>query len=110
MTYAFALDLIDDPALIAEYEQHHTAVWPEIEASIREAGITSMLIYRVANRLFMLVETDASFTFERKAEIDRSNPVVQRWEALMSTYQQAIPGTDPSQKWVLMHCIYDLNS
>lgn len=26
--YVLALDLVDDPALITEYEQHHKAVWP----------------------------------------------------------------------------------
>ena len=108
MTYALALDLTDDPALIAEYEAYHANMRPEIEATIRAAGITGMTLYRFGNRLFMLIETDDTFSFERKARMDAETPLVQEWERLMWTYQQAIPGSQPGEKWVLMHQIYDL--
>jgi L-rhamnose mutarotase len=34
--YCLALDLKDDPALIAEYEVYHRKIWPEIERSIKD--------------------------------------------------------------------------
>ena len=108
MLYALALDLKDDPALIAEYEHYHANPRPEIEATIRAAGITGMTLYRAGNRLFMLMETDDTFSFERKAQMDADNPVVQEWEALMWTYQQALPFAQPGEKWVLMKQIYNL--
>jgi L-rhamnose mutarotase len=49
--YCFALDLVDDEALIAKYEEHHTAVWPEIKKSITDSGIEVLDIYRAGNRL-----------------------------------------------------------
>ena len=52
--YCLACDLKNDPKLIAEYEQYHERVWPEIEASIKDSGIVSMEIYRIENRLFMI--------------------------------------------------------
>ena len=55
--YCLALDLKADDRLIAEYEAWHRAVWPEILASIRESGITTLEIYRVENRLFMVGNT-----------------------------------------------------
>jgi len=106
--YALALDLVDNPTLIAEYEAYHRAVWPEIQASIREAGIVAMEIYRFANRLFMLMEVSDDFSFEKKASMDASNPKVQEWEQLMWKYQQAIPGAKPGEKWVLMDKIFEL--
>lgn len=108
MRYALALDLKDDPALIAEYERYHERIWPEIEASIRESGITSMEIYRVGNRLFMLMETDAHFSFDAKAAADAANPTVQEWEALMWRYQQALPVAQPGEKWLRMTKIFQL--
>ncbi|ARK11333.1 L-rhamnose mutarotase [Fibrella sp. ES10-3-2-2] len=108
MTYALALDLKDDAALIAEYEHHHANPRPEIEASIREAGVTAMNIYRFGNRLFMIMETDDTFSFDRKAQMDATNPAVQVWEQLMWGYQQAVPGARPGEKWVLMDQIYSL--
>ncbi|GAB3894139.1 L-fucose mutarotase [Larkinella knui] len=108
MRHCFALDLKDDPALIAEYEKYHEKLRPEIEESIRSAGITEMEIYRIGNRLFMIMETDASFSFEKKAEMDASNPNVQEWETLMWTYQQALPMAKPGEKWMLLDNIFKL--
>jgi L-rhamnose mutarotase len=108
MRYCLALDLKDDPALIAEYEQYHKRLRPEIEASIRESGITDMQLYRIGNRLFMIMETDETFSFEAKAAADAANPKVQEWENLMWGYQQALPMAKPGEKWVLMDRIFKL--
>lgn len=106
--YCLALDLNDDPELISEYEAYHRNVWPEILETIHAAGISQMEIYRLSNRLFMIMETDESFSFEQKAAADLSNPKVQEWEKLMWKYQQAIPGARPGEKWRLMDKIFDL--
>lgn len=108
MLYYFALDLQPEPELIAAYEEHHRKVWPEILQSIREAGILNLEIYRVENRLFMVMETTADFSFEQKAAADAANPVVQDWETLMWRYQQALPGSAPGEKWRRMDCIFKL--
>jgi len=106
--YYLALDLKDDETLIREYEAWHQNVWPEILQSIKEAGIGRMEIYRVANRLFMIMDATDDFSFENKAIADASNKKVQEWEDLMWKYQQAIPGSKPGEKWVLMEKIFDL--
>ena len=107
--YCLALDLVDDPELIREYEEFHQKVWPEIEKSIRDAGVVQMEIYRIENRLFMIMETDESFSFQKKAKMDEENQVVQRWEELMSKYQQSLPGSANGEKWRLMKKIYTLS-
>lgn len=104
--YHLALDLKDDPALIAEYEAYHQRVWPEILKSIHEAGIEKMEIYRVGNRLFMIMDVNDSFSFENKSISDKNNKVVQEWETLMWKYQQALPFARPGEKWVLMKKIF----
>lgn len=106
--YCLALDLINDEKLIAEYEQHHQAVWPEIQDSIKSSGIEVLEIYRTGNRLFMIMEVNGSFSFEEKRAADAANPVVQKWETLMWNYQQALPGTKPGEKWMLMDKIFSL--
>lgn len=109
MRYYLTLDLKDDPVLIAEYERLHERLRPEIEQSIREAGILNMEIYRVGNRLFMLMETDDTFSFTAKAAADAANPAVQEWETFVWQYQQALPFAKPGEKWVLMNQIFALN-
>lgn len=110
--YCLALDLKDDPQLMSEYENWHkpSNAWREITASILDVGVVSMQIYRVFNRLFMIMEVDHTFSFERKKEMDRANEKVQMWEEIMDKYQQLLPGTTPGTKWMLMEKIYDLNN
>ena len=106
--YCLALDLHDDPGLIAEYERHHREVWPEVLQSIGGTGIEDLEIYRTGNRLFMIMEVADGFSFQAKARSDQGNPKVQEWEKLMWTFQKALPWAEPGQKWVPMERIFKL--
>ena len=106
--HCLALDLRDDPALIAEYEEYHCKVWPEIIKSIKDSGIEVLDIYRTGNRLFMIIDAAADFSFEKKSAADIANPKVQEWEALMWKFQQALPWAKPDEKWVVMDKIFQL--
>ncbi|AFD06708.1 L-rhamnose mutarotase [Solitalea canadensis] len=104
--HCFALDLKPDAELIAEYEKYHTEVWPEVLENLSAAGIEQLEIYRVENRLFMIMEVNDSFSFDKKKKLDDNNDKVQQWETLMWTYQQALPSALPGQKWVPMGKIF----
>ena len=106
--YCLALDLINDPELILAYEQYHQKIWPEIATSSKESGIEHMEIYRVGNRLLMIMEVNDGFSFEAKSKADAANPKVQEWETLMWKYQQALPFAKPGEKWLLMDKIFTL--
>jgi L-rhamnose mutarotase len=108
--YCLAVDLIDDPTLIKEYEHRHRSenIWPEIKKSIISIGILNMQIYRTGNRLFMIMETSDDFSFEKKTLMDTSNPRVQEWEKLMWKFQQPLPWAKTGEKWVLMDKIFQL--
>jgi L-rhamnose mutarotase len=108
--YCLALDLVNDEQLIAEYEAYHRDVWPAVKKSITGSGITAMDIYRTGNRLFMIMDTNDSFSFEQKTEMDNGNPVVQEWEQLMWKFQQSLPWAKPGEKWILMDRIFDLHA
>ena len=108
MRYCLALDLVNEEEKIAAYEAYHKEVWPEIIDSIISSGIQSMEIYRVENRLFMIMETSVEFSFEQKAMMDASNDIVQQWEKTMWEYQQALPISKPGEKWMLMQKIFTL--
>jgi L-rhamnose mutarotase len=108
LRYCLALDLKDDPKLIAEYEKYHKNVWPEIIKSIKDSGIEILDIYRTGNRLFMIIEPNADFSFEKKAAMDIANPKVQEWEDLMWKFQQVLPWAKQGEKWILMDKIFEL--
>ena len=87
--YCQTLDLKDDEKLIQEYMYWHSPenFWPEIGQGIREVGILDMQIYRLGNRLFMILETPDDF---------------------VARYQQVAPGASSAEKWQLMDRIFKL--
>ena len=111
MRLYYALDLKDDPALIAEYERWHQPenIWPDIVDSIRAAGIRDLEIFRAGNRLVMALDVPDDFSPAAKADADAANPRVQAWEALMWRFQQPLPFAKPGEKWVPMVRMFSLS-
>jgi L-rhamnose mutarotase len=106
--FCLALDLVNDAQAITAYDDYHKNVWPEIKESLKEADILDMEIYRTGNRLFMILKVSPEFSFEKKKQLDQANPVVQKWETLMSTFQSPLPGSGPGEKWTLMDRVFKL--
>lgn len=109
--HCLAMDLKDDPDLIAEYDRYHRAVWPEVKQSLQDVGVEDMEIYRTGNRLFMIMEVSDGFSFEAKAEADLANPRVVEWEDLMGTLQQPLPWVGPGgpgARWARMERVFKL--
>ena len=106
--YSLTLDLKNDPELIRQYEEFHKTVWPEIISSIKNAGIQNMQIYRYETRLFMIMEVNDDFSFDKKEQADANNAKVQEWEELMWKYQQPLAGAAKGEKWKLMDKIFEL--
>ena len=106
--YCLALDLKDDPDLIVEYEKYHKNVWPEIIESIKQSGIEVLDIYRTGNRLFMIIDANEEFSFEKKSAMDEVNPKVKEWEELMWRFQLGLPWAKTGEKWILMEKIFEL--
>lgn len=108
----FALDLKDDPKLIAQYKKWHEPGRPPpaVTRSLRDAGIEALEIYLCGNRLFMLLEAAEAFSLEKKARADAANAEVCAWEELMWNFQQRLPWAREGEKWIPAQRIYDLNS
>jgi L-rhamnose mutarotase len=109
--YALALDLVDDAARIAAYEKAHETIWPEVRDHLRAQGVLDMEIYRLGTRLFMVMEVDpVLYRAEAMAQASKASPVIEKWEALMGTYQLPTPWTPANVKWAPMARIFSLRS
>jgi L-rhamnose mutarotase len=107
--YGRMLNLKDDPAVIAAYDEHHRHVWPEVECGLRAIGIERMLIWRLGRRLFMLMETADAFDPARDfARYMESDPRIREWQALMETFQEPVPEAKPGEWWADMDLVYAL--
>ena len=109
MRHCLALDLKDDPALIAEYVAYHRNIWLEVRAHLHAHGVTGMEIYRLGTRMVMLMETDdARYDGQAMAAATRNDPKIREWEALMWKFQAPTPWTPEGEKWVGMERIFEL--
>lgn len=102
----FALDLVDDAALIAEYEARHApgAVWPAVAAHIRAQGVEAMEIWRTGDRMVMIAEVAPDYP-----RAVPEPPENAEWEALMWRFQRPLPHAAKGEKWLSMTRIFALD-
>ena len=107
--YGLALDLRDDPGLIARYRAEHTHAWPEVLDRLRAVGITEMRIFLLGRRLFMYCETRDGF--DPATDFARANddPTYRKWDELMRTMQERVHDAKPGEWWAMMELVFDLN-
>ncbi|TDW64352.1 L-rhamnose mutarotase [Novosphingobium sp. PhB55] len=108
----FAVDLVDEPEMIARYRAWHAPGGPPaaVTEAIRADGVRDLQIWLVGDRMFMTMEQDAATAAdaEGKAARDAANPEVQAWDALMRTFQRPLPFA-PDRTWAEMERIYALS-
>ena len=83
------------PGCADEYRRRHRAIWPELEAALRSAGVVSYTIYLHGELVFSHMEvTDYSALVDRLAH----DPVSERWEAYFADILE-YPDADSSTGW-----------
>ena len=108
--YVFTVNLKDEPHVVDAYLRHHREVWPEVQASLRAAGVEQMDIYLLGRRLVMMVELrqglDYRTAFLRHAS---SSPRVAEWERLMKSLQEPAAEARADEWWAAMEPVFHLN-
>src|ERR1700688_3015259 len=77
---------------IAEYEESHRRVWPELLAKLREAGISDYSIFRRGQDLFLVMHAE---DFESAWNFLDGDPVNLRWQEEMARLFEAVPDLQP---------------
>src|SRR5438132_3283370 len=109
-TYGMALDLRDDPQLIARYKKEHAEVWPEVVARLRDIGVTEMKIFVLGRRMFMYCETRDGFDPAHDFARSNDDPTYKKWDELMRTMQQRVDEARPGEWWAQMELVFDLSA
>jgi len=89
--YAFKMQL--NPGMEAEYKRRHDAIWPELVALLKDAGISDYSIHldRETNLLFaVLWRTD-----DHRMDDLPNHPVMKRWWAHMADLMAVKPDNEP---------------
>lgn len=98
------------PGTIAEYKRHHAAVWPEIAAAIRAAGIRNYSIYLRGETLYAYFEyhgPDAEF--EARMRALAAAPRMREWWDLMEPMQVPDPARPSGSWWSDMEEVFHLD-
>ncbi|MBP3311717.1 MAG: L-rhamnose mutarotase [Candidatus Ventricola sp.] len=69
------------PGCKAEYIRRHDAIWPEMKALLKEAGICNYTIFANGEELFGYYECEKGIAFAEKTQAD--SPIVDRWNEYM---------------------------
>ena len=89
--YAFRMRL--NPGMEAEYKRRHDAIWPELVALLKQAGVADYSIHldRETDTLFgVLWRTD-----DHGMDDLPGHPVMQRWWAHMADIMDVKPDNEP---------------
>ncbi|MCW5706645.1 L-rhamnose mutarotase [Shinella sp.] len=89
--YTFRMRL--NPGMAAEYKARHDAIWPELSALLREAGVSDYSIHldEETNLLFGVLRRREDHTM---ADLP-NHPVMQRWWAHMADIMETKPDNEP---------------
>lgn len=101
--YAFMLRL--RPGAEEAYEAAHRAVWPEMLALLKSAGISEYSIYRRDDLLILALRAE---DFEATwSQID-NHPVNLRWQAAMAPYFASVEGLRPGERFAMLEEVFYL--
>ena len=77
----YAWKAIVKDGCLEEYKRRHAAIWPEMVAVLKEAGIVNYSIWNVGNELFGYYECAKGADYA--AAIQSQSSVVDRWNEYM---------------------------
>lgn len=108
--YCQMLEIADNPKLIELYKECHSQEkqWKEIRDGIRSVGILEMELYILGNKVFMIVDTEADFEWDKAMKRLATLPRQAEWEAYVSELQGCDPKATSDQKWQLMERMFYL--
>jgi L-rhamnose mutarotase len=89
------------PERIAEYEQVHAAVWPEVLATIHACNIRNYSIFRHGIMLFAYFEYTGD-DFDADMATMAADPKTQQWWALCEPMQEPVPDRGEGEWWATM--------
>lgn len=90
----FAFKMYLKPGCEQEYERRHAAIWPELVAMIKEAGVGNYSIYwdKDTNMLFGYQECEGEGNSQDTATVD---PITRKWWDMMADIMEVRPDNSP---------------
>lgn len=98
------------PECLAAYCHAHAAIWPEIAAAIRAAGIRNYSIFHSDGELFAYFEyVGPPGEFTTRMQLLGQAPRMREWWDLMEPMQVPRPGRAAGSWWLDMQEVFHLD-
>ena len=89
-----------------EYDESHSAVWPEMLDLLKRSGISEYSIFRRDELLFLYMHVEGDFD-AMWDKIDK-DPVNRRWQQAMGAYFVSDHGARPGERFPMMREVFYL--
>jgi L-rhamnose mutarotase len=108
--YVFAVQLVNDSALVDKYLDYHQNIWPEVEAGFRQAGYEQIRLYRFETFVAMIVRVPSGADLGEMGQVSNdSHARAAEWNRLMEDFQKGLPGAREGQTWVVLDKFYEFD-
>ncbi|MDE3061912.1 MAG: L-rhamnose mutarotase [Acidobacteriota bacterium] len=101
--YAFMLRL--RPGASAAYDEAHRAVWPEMLALLKRAGISEYSIYRRDELLILALRAE---DFDATWSRIENDPVNLKWQQAMAPFFAPNEGLRPGERFPMLEEVFYL--
>ena len=99
----FAFELQIRGEKIAEYDEAHHHVWPELLAELTDFGGTDYSIFRRGQRLVLCLRVP---DFELLSQQLAVSDVNLRWQKTMAPLFEPVPGLLPGESYAMMEEVF----
>ena len=93
------------PGTEEAYDEAHAAVWPEMLALLKRAGVSQYSIFRRDQLLVLSMQVE---DFDETWARIEADPVNTRWQAAMAPYFEPVPGLLPGERFAMLREVFYL--
>ncbi|GGG74795.1 L-rhamnose mutarotase [Edaphobacter dinghuensis] len=84
---------------IAEYDEAHRHVWPELMTELESFGVSEYSIFRRDQQLFLYMQV---VDYDELTKCLETSPVNLQWQKMMAPLFEPVPGLRPGEKQAMM--------
>ncbi|MGC6431394.1 MAG: sodium:solute symporter family transporter [Jejuia sp.] len=102
--YLLSVNLVSDVKKQKEYLEYHKTQkekWPELTQGFCKEGFHSLEMLKSGRQIMLIIGIPEKMDLGNMSEKNEKNPRVKDWNDLMGTFQEGLPGTSQTEKWVL---------
>jgi L-rhamnose mutarotase len=91
------------PGTEEAYEEAHKAVWPEMLALLKSAGVSQYSIFRRDQLLVLTLQVD---DFDETWARIEANPINTKWQAAMAPYFAPLDPLKPGERFPMLREVF----